>query len=90
MAQKAEGPLNVTERDTSHVEVGHRSLLTQRFSKTVLGLGIVAVLGTVPVQRLLPSSGVEAVINARVVTLSAQIDGDVSKCRAEAKECLSY
>jgi hypothetical protein len=49
----------------------------QRFSKTVLGLGMVAALGAVPVQRLLPSSDVEAVINARVVTLSAQIDGEV-------------
>jgi multidrug resistance efflux pump len=75
--EKAEGPRNVTERDTSLVEVGRRSLLTQRFSKTVLGLGIVAVLGAVPVQKLLPSSGVEAVVNARVVTLSAQIDGVV-------------
>ena len=71
IAQKAEGPPNLTD------EVRRRSMLTQRFSKTVLGLGIVAILGAVPVQRLLPSADVEAVVDAAVVTLSAQIDGEV-------------
>jgi len=37
----------------------------------------VAVLGAVPVQKLLTTSDVEAVVNARLVTLSAQIDGEV-------------
>jgi hypothetical protein len=77
IAQKAEGPSNATERDTTQVDVCRGSLLTQRFSKTVLGLGMVVVLGAVPVQKILPSSGVEAVVNARVITLSAQIDGEV-------------
>jgi multidrug resistance efflux pump len=59
------------------VEVRRTALLTQRFSKTVLGLGIVAVLGAVPFQRPSSSSSVEAVVNARVITLSAPIDGEV-------------
>ena len=77
IAQKAECPSTATERGTKQVEVYRGSLLTQRFSKTVLGLGMVAVLGAVPIQKLMPSSGVEAVANAPVVTLSAQIDGEV-------------
>jgi multidrug resistance efflux pump len=76
IAQK-EGPFNATERDSTPVEAGRGSLLTQRFSRMVFGLGMVALLGAVPVQRLLPNSGVEAVVNAGVVTLSAQIDGEV-------------
>jgi hypothetical protein len=40
-------------------------------------LGIVAVLGFGPVQKLLSTSDVEAVVNARVITLSAAIDGEV-------------
>ena len=77
IAQKAGGPPNATECDTAPVEVGRGSRLTLRFSKTVLGLGMVAVLGAVPVQKLLTTSDVEAVVNARLVTLSAQIDGEV-------------
>jgi multidrug resistance efflux pump len=77
IARKAESPSNATERDTTQVEVCRGPRLTRRFSKTVLGLGMVAVLGAVPAQKLLPSSSVEAVVNARVVTLSAQIDGEV-------------
>jgi multidrug resistance efflux pump len=38
---------------------------------------MVAVFGAVPIQKLMPSSGVEAVANAPVDTLSAQIDGEV-------------
>jgi multidrug resistance efflux pump len=51
--------------------------LTKRFSRRLLGLGIVVILGAIPVQRLLPSSDIEAVVNAPVVTLLAQIDGEV-------------
>jgi hypothetical protein len=77
IARKAEGPSIALERGTTQLDVCRGSLLTQRFSKTVLGLGMVVVLGAVPVQKILPSSGVEAVVNARVIALSAQIDGEV-------------
>jgi biotin carboxyl carrier protein len=53
------------------------SLLTRRLSQTVLGLGLAGVLGFIPVQKLVTASDVEAVINARVITLSAPIDGEV-------------
>jgi multidrug resistance efflux pump len=38
---------------------------------------MVVALGAIPVQKLLPTSGVEAIANARVIALSAPIDGEV-------------
>jgi multidrug resistance efflux pump len=48
-----------------------------RVLKSVLGLGIVVVAGVGPVQRLLEFSSVEAVVNARLVSLRAPIDGRI-------------
>jgi multidrug resistance efflux pump len=53
------------------------SPLVRRRSKTALGLGIVAVLGFTPLQSLLQTSSFEAVVNARMITLRAPIDGEV-------------
>jgi len=53
------------------------SPLVGRIPKTMLSLGAVAAVGFVPLQGLLQTSGVEAVINARVTTLRAPIDGEV-------------
>jgi multidrug resistance efflux pump len=53
------------------------SPLVRPILKTALGLGIVAVVGYAPVQRLLQTSSVEAVVNARMITLRAPIDGVV-------------
>jgi multidrug resistance efflux pump len=63
--------------DTGRGPAGRASSLTRHLSKTVLGLGMVGVLGFIPVQKLLPTSGIEAVVNAHVITLSAPIDGEV-------------
>src|SRR5262245_17508603 len=46
-------------------------------SKTMLCLGIVAAVGFIPLQGLLQTASVEAVINARVTTLRAPTDGEV-------------
>jgi multidrug resistance efflux pump len=59
------------------VRRGLVSPLVRRISKTMLGLGAVAAVGFVPLQGLLQTSGVEAVINARVTTLRAPTDGEV-------------
>jgi hypothetical protein len=40
-------------------------------------LGILAVLGFAPLQSLLQTSSFEAVVNARMITLRAPIDGEV-------------
>ena len=49
----------------------------RRVLKTALGLAIVAIVGYAPLQRLLQTSSVEAVVNARTITLRAPIDGVV-------------
>jgi multidrug resistance efflux pump len=48
-----------------------------RALKSAVGLAIVAIAGVGPVQRLLELSSVEAVVNARLVSLRAPIEGKV-------------
>jgi hypothetical protein len=48
-----------------------------RALKSALGLGVVIIAGFGPVQRLLEFSSVEAVVNARLVSLRAPIDGRI-------------
>ena len=49
-----------------------------RAVKIVAGVVLVAIFGWIPLQTVMLSSSVEAVINSRVVTLRAPIDGEVS------------
>ena len=48
-----------------------------RALKSALGLGVIVIAGVGPVQRLLEFSSVEAVVNARLVSLRAPIDGRI-------------
>jgi multidrug resistance efflux pump len=48
-----------------------------RVFKSALGVAVVIVAGVGPVQRLLEFSSVEAVVNARLVTLRAPIEGRI-------------
>lgn len=48
-----------------------------RAFKSALGLAVVVIAGVGPVQRLLELSSVEAVVNARLVSLRAPIEGKV-------------
>ncbi|MDX8481524.1 HlyD family efflux transporter periplasmic adaptor subunit [Mesorhizobium sp. VK24D] len=50
---------------------------TSRLLKSVLGLALVVAAGWMPTQRLLQISSVEAVVNARLVTVRAPISGTV-------------
>lgn len=50
---------------------------TRRIAKFLLGAGVVAVFGIVPLRTLLQTSSVEAVVNARVMTLRAPIAGEI-------------
>ena len=54
------------------------SRLPRRIGKALLGATLLAVFGVVPFRTLLQTSSVEAVVNARVVTLRAPIEGEVS------------
>ena len=49
----------------------------RRAVKSVLGLSVVIVAGVGPVQRLPEFSSVESVVNARLVTLRAPIEGEL-------------
>lgn len=49
----------------------------RRAVKSALGLGVVIIAGVGPVQRLFEFSSVEAVVNARLVSLRAPIDGRI-------------
>jgi multidrug resistance efflux pump len=49
----------------------------RRVVKSALGLCVVVIAGVGPVQRLLEFSSVEAVVNARLVSLRAPIDGRI-------------
>jgi len=49
--------------------------IASQVSKSVLGLALVIIAGVGPIYRLLEWSSVEAVVNARLITLRAPIDG---------------
>ncbi|WP_246788140.1 HlyD family efflux transporter periplasmic adaptor subunit [Bradyrhizobium sp. CCBAU 53421] len=49
----------------------------RRLLKVGIGLAIVAVFGWLPLKAVLQTSSVEAVVNARIVTLRSPIDGTV-------------
>jgi multidrug resistance efflux pump len=49
----------------------------RKFAKTVLALGVALFVGWGPMQRLLQTSSVEAIVNARLITLRSPIDGEV-------------
>jgi multidrug resistance efflux pump len=53
------------------------SNLWGRLIKTGIGLAIILTVGYAPLQRLFQTSSVEAVVNARTITLRAPIDGEV-------------
>jgi multidrug resistance efflux pump len=67
----APAPIPSPKRGSFVAQYGWRAL------KSVLGIGVVVVAGVGPVQRLLEFSSVEAVANARLVSLRAPIDGRI-------------
>ncbi len=54
----------------------------RRVVKTLLGLALVAAVGYEPLQRMAQTSSVEAIVNARVITLRAPIEGEVQAGQA--------
>lgn len=51
--------------------------ISRRAAKTAAALAIAAIIGWQPVSSLLQSSSVEAVVNARLVSLRSPIDGEL-------------
>jgi multidrug resistance efflux pump len=54
----------------------------RRVFKSLLGLAVVAAVGYEPLQRMAQTSSVEAIVNARVITLRAPIEGEVQSAPA--------
>ena len=57
---------------------GSSGRMVRRMLKVAIGLAIVAVFGWMPLRAILQTSSVEAVVNARIVTLRSPIDGTVT------------
>jgi len=73
---KTEAP--ETDARTANVAPSKPSRIPLRFVKAAAGIAIVAVFGWLPLRALFQTSSVEAVVNARLVTLRAPIDGKIS------------
>ncbi|WP_029084223.1 HlyD family efflux transporter periplasmic adaptor subunit [Bradyrhizobium sp. th.b2] len=73
----SDGPVS---RDSSDREIPARpsSRTVHRILKIAAGVAIVAVFGWMPLKAIWQTSSVEAVVNARIVTLRTPIDGTVS------------
>lgn len=54
------------------------SLAIRRPLKILAALVLLAVFGAIPLQTLLQASSVEAVVNSRIVTIRAPIDGEIA------------
>jgi multidrug efflux pump subunit AcrA (membrane-fusion protein) len=73
------GPLQ-PETHISSQSSPSRGLISRfgrRALKSLLGLAIIVVAGVGPVQRLFEFASIEAVVNSRLVTLRAPIDGKI-------------
>jgi multidrug resistance efflux pump len=55
-----------------------QSTMFRRLLKTALGLALVIVVGWGPAQRLMQTTSVDAVVNARLVTLRTPIEGEIA------------
>jgi multidrug resistance efflux pump len=61
-----------------------RGLQTSTVVKSGLALVVALLLGWMPVQRLMATTSAEAVVNARLITLRAPIEGNVAMTLADA------
>jgi len=55
---------------------------TSTVVKSCVALAVALMLGWIPVQRLIATTSAEAVVNARLITLRAPIEGDVAMAHA--------
>src|SRR5271155_5546046 len=74
-------PLDVVHPAPGFTPSPQRGSFIRRFGwraiKSALGVLVVVIAGVGPVQRLLEFSSVEAVVNARFISLRAPIDGKI-------------
>lgn len=63
------------QRDLAKTLLPYRS----RVLKTLVGIAVVVVAGWMPVRALLQTTSTEAIINARLITLRAPIEGQIDR-----------
>jgi len=70
-------PTPVVAPPTEAAPAKPKSPTPRRVVKTLIGLALVAAVGYAPLQRMAQTSSVEAIVNARVITLRSPIEGEV-------------
>jgi multidrug resistance efflux pump len=70
-------PIFTSPPPTAPAKIKPKSSTPRRVVKTLLGLALVAAVGYAPLQRMAQTSSVEAIVNARVITLRAPIEGEL-------------
>ncbi len=70
------------ETASAPVLAPRRTLKPLTLLKSVVAIAIAVALGWMPAQRLLATTSSEAVVNARIVTLRAPIEGEVTMAHA--------
>ncbi|THD44415.1 MAG: HlyD family secretion protein [Bradyrhizobium sp.] len=70
-------PISILPAPAAPAKTKPKSAAPRRIVKTLLGLALVVAVGYAPVQRMAQTTSVEAIVNARVITLRAPIDGEV-------------
>jgi multidrug resistance efflux pump len=63
------------------------AVATRRFAKVALGVGLVVAFGWAPLRAMLSTTSVEAIVNARIETIRAPIEGIV---QASAEKNLNW
>src|ERR1700685_4512063 len=72
-AREAE-PVEVKPSEKKRFAIGAAA---RRFAKVVLGIGLVVAFGWTPLRAMLATTSVEAIVNARIDTIRAPIEGIV-------------
>ena len=70
-------PLFASPAPAAPAKTKPKSSTPRRVVKTLLGLALIAAIGYAPLQRMAQTSSVEAIVNARVITLRAPIEGEL-------------
>ena len=70
-------PIFISPAPAAPAKTKPKSSTPRRVLKTLLGLALVAAVGYAPLQRMAQTSSVEAIVNARVITLRAPIEGEL-------------
>ncbi len=83
-AQPPATPAHALRRRPPNKYVAMLNAQRGRILKTLAGVVVVALAGWIPVQTLLLTTSTEAIINARLITLRAPIEGQIARLNTVA------